>query len=375
MIFMRSCVLPIALVMSACAAAPNSYGPPDPGAVIPPREITITAGQPVDPLPGEVRLRNVRQLTFGGQNAEAYWSWDGSELIWQATTPPHDCDQIFVLDLVTGERKLVSTGKGRTTCGYFLQGDRRIIYASTHEKDENCPPPVMRIAGRYVWPIYDGYDIYVANADGTGLERLTDTPGYDAEGTVCPVSGRIVFTSTRDGDLELYSMEPDGSDVQRLTERVGYDGGAFYSHDGSKLVLRSGFPKDAEAEREYFDFLAKGVVVPTHMELTVCNRDGSGFRQVTSNGKANFGPFWHPDNERIIFASNMNDPRGRDFDLFLIDDSGENLEQITFNESFDAFPMFSPDGKYLVFASNRYGKVPGETNIFVAEWVEEPERQ
>lgn len=335
-----------------------------------PRTLTIRAGKPIADLPGETYFRNVRQLTFGGENAEAYWSNDGTKLIWQSKRPPFECDQIFVLDLATGEETLVSTGKGRTTCAYFLQGDKGIVYSSTHLGGDACPDPVFRVNGKYVWAIYDTYDIFTAQPDGGGLTRLTDHAGYDAEATICPVTGRMVFTSVRDGDLEVYSMEPDGTDVQRLTDRIGYDGGPFYSHDGTKIVLRSAFPKDEAEEKEYLGFLAQGLVVPSTLEITVMDRDGSNFRKVTNNGKANFAPFFHPDNQRILFSSNMGDPKGRDFDIYMIDLDGENQVQITKNDTFDGFPMFSPNGKYLAFASNRNAKERGETNVFVAEWVE-----
>lgn len=330
----------------------------------------VTAGKPVPDLDGEVYFRNVRQLTFGGENAEAYFSFDGRHLILQSKRPPFLCDQIFTLDLTTGEEKLVSTGKGRTTCSYFLKGDDRIVYASTHLWKETCPPPVMRVGRKYVWPIYTGYDIFSANADGTDLVRLTDDEGYDAEATVDPVTGRIVFTSTRDGDLELYSMEPDGSNVVRLTNRPGYDGGAFYSHDGRRIVQRSQVFADDAALEEYQQFLAKGMVVPSHMEISVLDADGGNFRIITDNGKANFAPYWHPDNERILFSSNMNAPRGRNFEIYMMDDEGNNVVQLTHNETFDGFPMFSPDGRYLVFASNRYAQEEGNTNVFICEWVE-----
>jgi len=332
----------------------------------------VKAGKPVESLPGEKWFRNVRQLTFGGENAEAYFSTDGRHLILQSKRPPFQCDQIFTLDLTTGEQKLVSTGKGRTTCAYFLKGDERIVYASTHLWKDDCPPPAVRVGRKYVWPIYTGYDIFSALPDGSDLVRLTTDEGYDAEATVCPVTGRVVFTSTRDGDLELYSMDPDGSNVVRLTNRVGYDGGAFYSHDGKRLVQRSQIFENEEQAKEYQDFLAKGMVVPSHMEISVLDADGGNFRIITSNGKANFAPFWHPDNERILFSSNMKDERGRDFDIFIMDDEGNNVQQLTHNPSFDGFPMFSPDGKYLVFASNRYAEVEGNTNVFIAEWIEQP---
>jgi TolB protein len=362
-----------ALLLAACGsttgAARTLNETADP--LVPTNSVEIRAGRPVASLPGERFFRNVRQLTFDGENAEAYWSADGTKLVFQRRSGSKiPCDQIFVIDLTTGEQRMVSSGKGRTTCAYFLQDDAGIVYASTHLADPDCPPPVMVVDRKYVWPIYKGYDIFRANVDGTGLVRLTDAPGYDAEATVCPVSGRIVFTSVRDGDLELYSMEPDGTDVKRLTNRIGYDGGAFFSHDGRKLVQRSGYPANADEEREYLAYLQRGVVVPSKMEITVLDRDGSNFRKVTENGKANFAPFWHPDNRRILFASNMDDARGRNFEIYMIDETGENQVRITQNPTFDGFPMFSPNGRHLVFASNRYAAAATDTNVFVAEWVE-----
>jgi len=369
------------VLVTAVSLVASCSSTPEPGPVIPTTPLVIKAGKPVADIPGERFFRNVRQLTFGGENAEAYWSWGGKKLILQSRLGRYkegkfECDQIFVLDLESGERKLVSTGKGRTTCSYFLQGDKRIIYASTHLAGPNCPPSVMRVRGKYVWPIYKSFDIFTADPDGSELKRLTNTPGYDAEATVCPITGTIVFTSVRDGDLEVYTMEPDGSSVRRLTNRPGYDGGPFFSHDGTKIVLRSGFLKTDEERKTYFDFLARGLVQPTVMEITLMNRDGSNFRQITNNGKANFAPFWHPDNKRILFASNKDALPGRKgatmFDIYMMNEDGTGMTQVTTNPSFDSFPMFSPDGKHLVFASNRFNPKGKErdTNIFVAEWVE-----
>ncbi|MEO0481479.1 MAG: hypothetical protein AAF196_18565 [Planctomycetota bacterium] len=337
-----------------------------------PEDFEIRTGKPVEALPGEVHLQNVRQLTFVGENAEAYWSHDGTKLVFQRK---HEfpADQIYILDLVTGERRMVSTGLGATTCAYFLQGDEEIVFASTHGGGAEPPKAVRAINGRYVWPIFGSYDIYKVKIDGTGLTQLTDHSGYDAEATVDPVTGRIVFTSMRDGDLELYSMESDGSDVRRLTNRLGYDGGAFYSPDGTKLIQRSGYFADDTERTTYRDLLADGYVMPSKMELTWIDAAGGEVNQITDNGKANFAPFWHPSGEKLLFSSNMDAPRGRDFEIYMVGLDGEGLERVTYNESFDGFPMFSPNGKFLVFASNRFGANRGDTNLFVAEWIENPE--
>jgi TolB protein len=319
------------------------------------------------PQPGEKHFTALRQLTFGGENAEGYFSFDESRLIFQSTRDSFHCDQMYTLDLRSGATRLVSTGKGRTTCGYFLPGDSVILFASTHGSGPECPPPPDYSKG-YVWAVYGEYDIYRATLDGSGLRVLTSSPGYDAEATVSPTGDRIVFTSSRNGDLDLYSMNPDGSDLRQLTHELGYDGGAFFSWDGTKIVYRACHYTDTTEAAAYRTLLAQHLVRPSRMELFVMNADGSEKRQITSNGAANFAPFFHPDNKRIIFASNMASPKGRNFDLYTIGIDGTGLEQITFNETFDGFPMFTRDGKRLVFASNRNGRARGETNLFIAEW-------
>ena len=318
--------------------------------------------------PQERHLKNVRQLTHGGENAEAYFSPDGTHLIFQSTRDGYPCDQIYTIKIDGTDLRRVSTGTGRTTCGYFYPGNKEILFASTHEAGRECPPKPNYERG-YVWPIYAGYDIYRANADGTNLRPLTRTPGYDAEATIAP-DGLIVFTSVRDGDMEIYSMKSDGSDVKRLTNRPGPDGGPFFSWDG-KLVAFRGKPLQPGAELDdYRALLKEGLWRPTSLELFIMGRDGSSQRQLTKLGGANFAPSWHPDGKRLVFASNVADPKGRDFDIYMINLDGSGLERITYNNTFDGFPMFSPDGTHLVFASNRDGKVEGETNVFIADWVE-----
>jgi Tol biopolymer transport system component len=319
-------------------------------------------------LPQERHLRNVRQLTFGGENAEAYFSFDGARLIFQSTRDGRRCDQEYVMGADGSAPHMVSTGQGRVTCGYFFPGDRTILYASTHRTSEACPPEPDRSKG-YVWPLYD-YQLYTAAAAGGAVTPLAPAPGsYNAEATISK-DGWIVFTSTRDGDLDLYKMRLDGSELTRLTSTPGYDGGAFFSADGKRIVYRASRPRDERELAEYRALLAQRLVRPTQLEIWVMNADGSGQRQVTSLSAASFAPFFHPDGRRIIFASNYGDPRGRNFDLYLVNDDGTGLERITWNETFDGFPMFSPDGKKLVFASNRNGSRPGETNVFIADWVE-----
>ena len=322
---------------------------------------------PSAPAGAERHLRNIRQLTFGGENAEAYFSADGTRLIFQSTRDGVPCDQIFTMKLDGTDVHRVSTGKGRTTCGYYYPGGKEILFASTHKSGDACPPKPSFERG-YVWPIYDSYDIYRANPDGSNLRPLTTTPGYDAEATMGP-NGRIVFTSVRDGDMEIYTMAGDGSDVKRLTNLPGPDGGAFFSPDGTQIVFRGRHPKAGTPEfTEYFALLKEGLWRPTSTELYIMNADGSQLRQITDNGAANFAPFWTPDGKRIIFSSNLHNVKGRNFDLFLINADGTGIEQVTHHPDFDGFPMFSPDGQTLVFASNRQQRTRGDTNIFTARW-------
>jgi Tol biopolymer transport system component len=320
------------------------------------------------PLAGEKHLTGIRQLTFGGENAEAYFSFDGTQLVFQSTRDGVACDQQFIMGTDGSGLRRVSSGEGRTTCGFFFPDGRHLVYASTRLGGAECPPRPDYSRG-YVWPIYASYDIFRVRPDGTELTRLTRTPGYDAEATIAR-DGRIVFTSVRDGDLEIYSMDDDGSDVRRLTHRVGPDGGPFFSADGSMIVWRGKEIADAKDLEDYRALLVQGLWRPTDLEIFVMRRDGTGSRQVTSSGGSNFAPFFHPDGKRLIFASNQHDPKGRNFDLYLIDLDGTGLERVTFNDTFDGFPMFSPDGRRLVFASNRNSRVAGETNIFIADWID-----
>jgi len=318
--------------------------------------------------PDEKRIRNIRKLTSGGTNAEAYFSFGDDRLIFQSTRPPYQCDQIFTMKLDGSQQRLVSTGKGRTTCGYFFPGNRRILYASTHGHGDDCPPPPDRSRG-YVWGVFNAYDIYTADADGSNARLLTASNGYDAEATIAPNGRKIVFTSSRDGDLDLYTMNLNGTGIRRITTELGYDGGAFFSWDGRKIVYRGYHPKDSTEVGEYKALLAEQLVKPAKMEIFVCDAEGLVHTQLTNNGAANFAPFFHPSNKKIIFASNMNDPRGRNFELYLMDTDGSNLEQITFGGHFNSFPMFTRDGKKLVFVSDRYAQDPYEFNVFIADWV------
>jgi TolB protein len=312
-------------------------------------------------------LGNIRQLTQGGQNAEAYWSPDGKRLIFQSTRKGYECDQIFIMNADGSDQKLVSTGKGRTTCGYFLADGKHIVYASTHEASEACPPSPDRSKG-YVWPVFPSYEIYLAGDDGRIQKKLTDAPGYDAEATVNWKTGKIVYTSLASGDLDLWSMKSDGSQKKQITKSTGYDGGAVFSRDGRKLVWRANHPKTPETMARYKDLLADNLTTPMKMEILIADADGKNTRQITDFGCASFAPTFTPDGKKILFASNKNECDGRKFELFLINVDGTGLEQITSFGGFTSFPEFSPDGKKLVFCSDREAKERYEFNIFTADW-------
>jgi len=324
---------------------------------------------PIPSEPGETHLGNIRQLTFGGNNAESYFSASGKQLIFQRQLQVNaGCDQEYIMNIDGSGVRRVSNGLGRTTCGFFYDGDRRIFYSSTFKNSPDCPPVPDRSHG-YVWPV-GHLEIYTSKPDGSDLRPLTDNGAYNAEGTLSPDGKTIIFTSTRDGDLDVYIMNVDGSNVRRITRRVGYDGGAVFSPDGKTIVWRAGYPTTTADSADYLNLLAQHLVRPSRVELWVANVDGSNPRQITHLGGANFAPSFHPDGKRIIFSSNYETPHSGNFDLYLVNLDGTGLTKITTAGTFDGFPMFSPDSRKLVWASNRNFKVEGETNLFIADWIE-----
>jgi TolB protein len=326
----------------------------------------------------EKHLKNITQLTYGGDNAEAYFSPNGKFASFQSNNRKWGlkCDQIFALEIAkaaadtTYKPPMISTGKGRTTCSYYMPNGKDILYASTHLKQDSCPAPPQEI-GKYLWPIYPEFDIFVADKKGKIKKQLTNTAGYDAEATISPKGDKIVFTSDRSGDLELWIMDIDGKNQKQLTNELGYDGGAFFSPDGKKLVFRASRPNSDEEIKEYKYYLEKHCVAPTHMEIFTCNIDGTDMKQVTSLGKANWAPYFLPKGDKIIFSSNHHSKRGYDFQLYMVNLDGTGLEAVTKESNFNAFPMFSPDGKKLIFSSNRNNHGTRDTNLFIADWVDE----
>lgn len=328
--------------------------------------------------PDEKHFKNIRQLTFGGDNAEAYFSFDGKYLIFQHKDDKENvlCDQMYIGKIPATpdekfEPKMVSSGKGRTTCGFFTKDGKHIIYASTYLGGDSCPPvPDRQKMKRYIWPVYESYDIFMADLDGKIVKQLTTTKGYDAEATLSPDGKKMIFTSMRDGDLDLYVMDLNTYKVKRITNTLGYDGGAWFSPDGKKIIWRASRPKTAEEIADYKNLLSQGLVAPTSMEVFVANADGSDAKQITSYGHANWAPNFLPDSKRVIFCSNHEYKRGFPFNMYVTDINGHGLEKVSRDNGFDAFPMFSPDGKKIVFSSNRNNGGTRDINIFIADWVE-----
>lgn len=317
---------------------------------------------------GEKHFANVKQLTFGGENAEAYFSYNADKLIFQSTHGDMNCDAIFMMNADGSDVQQVSSGEGATTCSFIAPDGKSIIYASTHLGGTACPPKPDMSRG-YVWALYKSYDIFKADPDGSNLVQLTDTPGYDAEAVYSPKGDKIIFTSVRTGDLELFLMDPDGSNVEQLTDMPGYDGGAFFSLDGEWICWRASRPEGDELE-DYQTLLADGLIRPSKLEIYIMNLTEREPIQLTNNGAANFGPYFHPSGDKVIFVSNMDDPKKRNFELYMVDVKSKEVERLTYNPTFDGFPMFSHDGKKLVFASNRDNAAPNETNIFICDWID-----
>lgn len=348
---------------------------------VPSYPLPVSPSSPSDTLlyPEETHFKNLRQLTFGGDNAEAYFSFNGKYLIFQRTQPKEGvlCDQMFIGKIPTSpnekfEYKMVSTGKGRTTCGFFTKDGKHVIYASTHLGGDSCPPVPDRkkYGNKYIWPLYASFDIFMADLNGNIVKQLTSSPGYDAEATLSPDGKKMIYTSVKDGDIELYIMDLQSGKEKRITNQPGYDGGAWFSPDGKKIIWRASRPSTPDAIGEYKALLAENLVAPTNMEVWVANADGSNPQQVTTFGQANWAPVFMPASKRIIFASNHEYKRGFPFNLYTINEDGSNLQKVSRDKGFDAFPMFSYDGKKIVFASNRNNGGTRETNLFIADWVE-----
>lgn len=328
---------------------------------------------------GETHFNNVRQLTFGGDNAEAYFSFDGKYIIFQKTNSKEGipCDQIWMGKIPTApnesfQPKLVSTGTGRTTCAFFMPNGKEIVYGSTHLGGLECPPTPDRAkyGNKYIWPIYESFDIFLADTNGHVIKQLTKTKGYDAEATVSPTGDKMVFTSMRDGDLELYTMDLKGKKVKRITHSLGYDGGAWFSPDGKKIIWRASRPQTTDEVAEYNSLLAENMVAPTRMQVWIANADGTDAKMITDLPQANWAPNFTPDGKKVIFCSNHEHKRGFPFNMYLLNTDGSGLEKISRDKGFDAFPMFSQDGKKIVFCSNRNNGGTRDTNIFIADWVE-----
>lgn len=317
--------------------------------------------------PKEKHFTKITQLTFGGQNAEAYWSVDGKEIVYQTLQPGYPDEQIFLMNADGSNKRLISTGKGRCTCSYLTPNKKEIFFSSTHERNEGPQKKLDRSKG-YVWMVNPDFALYKRDLKANKTVPVLKFNGYIAETTIAPGGKFMTWTSDKDGDLDIYRSDLNGKNIVRLTDDIGYDGGPFVSWDGKKIVWRRDVIDNEAEKTDYLGLLKEHLVRPSKLEIWVMDSDGKNKKQVTKVGGASFAPFIHPDGKRIIFCSNFQDPKGREFDLFMINIDGSGLEQITFTGDFDGFPMFTRDGKKLLFASNRFGVERGETNVFVADW-------
>ena len=309
-------------------------------------------------------LTNIRQVTFGFNKAgEGYFSPDGKSIIFQAVpnlpptilhTPKPDEDgyQIYsaVLESDT-PAKLVSTGQGRCTCAYFSPDGKSILFASTHLSPSTeaaaSKGPAYSRTERYRWEFPETMDIFRADLDGKNLVRLTDTRGYDAEGSYSPDGKQIVFTSFRDGDAEIYLMDADGKNARRITRSPGYDGGPFFSPDGKKILYRS--------DRKGNDLL----------QVFINNTEGTAEKALTQNEFVNWGPYFHPDNRHIIYATSKHGHAN--YELYLMDVETGSEERITYQEGFDGLPVFSPDGRRLMWTSSGRN-TDRKSQLFIADF-------
>jgi len=314
-----------------------------------------------------VHLRNIKAVTADFVRAgEGYFSPDGKKIIFQAEEKDtgNPFYQIFVMDLESGRYRRISPGMGRTTCPFFSPDGRKVIYASSHldpeakkrqeaeyrQRDEDRKAGKRR---RYSWDFDPYMEIFEANPDGSELKRLTNAPGYDAEGSYSPDGKQIVFCSKRDGNLELYIMDADGKNARKLTNAPGcYNGGPFFSPDGKRVIFRS--------DRKEKD----------RLQLYVINTDGTGERALTDNDKwVYWAPFWYKDGKHIIYtAADHSDPTARpNYDLYWMNIETGKITRITYSPGQDVLPVFSPDGTKVMWTASRDGNP--STQLYIADFT------
>lgn len=318
---------------------------------------------------GEDHLTKIKQLTFSGENTDASFSSNNTEIIFQSTRDSLRCDAIFKMNSDGSDISQISSGKGIASSANIAPSNDTVIYSSTHVIDYQCPPK-PEFSKDYIWLLYSDYDLFTISSTGGGTERLTNSKSYDGGAVYSPKGDRIVFSSSRTGDYELFIMNADGSKVKQLTHEKGFDGDVVFSPDGKNIVWRASRPK-GDALHDYRYQMSQGLIKTGKFELFMMKLDGGKPIQLTRNQAANFSPTFNPNGKEIIFSSNMSQKDGRNYDLYTLNIKTRKLERITYYSGFDGFPEFSSDGKKLMFTSSRNFRYKAEKNIFTADWVAE----
>lgn len=313
-------------------------------------------------------LKNITQLTSEFVRAgEGYFSPDAKSIIFQAEDKEsgNPFYQIYTMDLANKKSVRVSPGIGKTTCSYFSPDGKKILFASSHldPKSKEYYGEEYKLrdeekkAGKrrtYKWDFDPAMEIFEANPDGSGMKRLTDSPGYDAEASYSPDGKSIVFCSNRSGaeNLELYIMDSDGKNVRQLTNAPGcYNGGPFFSPDGKRIIFRT--------DRKKKDTL----------QIHVIDVDGKNDRTLAENlAWVQWCPFWYTDSKHILFAAADHSTMMRpNYDLYWMNVDSGKQQRITFAPGADILPVFTKDGKKMMWTSTRDGRSPAQ--LYIADFT------
>jgi Tol biopolymer transport system component len=315
---------------------------------------------------GEDHLTKVTQLTFTGENTQASFSPDNKNIIFQSTRNRLRCDAIFRMHSDGSDISQISSGKGIASSAVISPDNNSIIYSSTQKVDYQCPSK-PEYSKAYSWLLYSSYDLFKDELTGGSDERIIKSSSYDGGAVYSPKGDKIIFSSGRTGDLELYIANSDGNNVKQLTNIDGYDGDAVFSRDGKYIVWRASRPKGNDLH-DYRYQLSQGIIKEGKFEIFMMKLAGGKPIQLTNNGATNFSPSFDPNSNNIIFSSNMSQKDGRNYDIYTLNLKTRKLERITYYSGFDGYPVFSSDGKKLLFTSSRNFRYKAEKNIFIVNW-------